>query len=143
MKTHTKILFLLAAISVISCKKDKPEISLQEAAKAKLSTTWILAEGSSVTLDGEDVTSDYTAFEITFNPAGTYTTINGPAAFNTSGTWVFNGTSLTSITRDGDVATTLTLTDTTLMLEFTIDESQIGSRTTALTGEYVFNLIKE
>jgi hypothetical protein len=144
MKTGTiKFLIAISLIaSAISCK-NKNKISPQDAAKTQISKTWILDTGTAVALDGEDVTADYAGFEITFTATGTYNAQNGIPAFNANGTWSFAGESLTQINRDTDISTSIILTDNDLLMTFTLSESQLGSRTTALAGEYFFKLVKK
>jgi hypothetical protein len=144
MKTKTiklAVAFCIIALS-LSCK-DKNKVNPQDAAKTMISKTWILDAGTAVTLGGEDVTADYAGFEITFANNGSYVTQSGTPAFHTSGTWNFVAESLIQIARDSDITTDIVLTENSLLMTFTVSESQLGSRTTSLAGEYIFKLVKK
>jgi hypothetical protein len=114
------------------------------------STTWV---PGSITKDGSDLISEYlyfADFELTFNgslnadrtalSSGSYTTKDEGEVLN-SGPWSFKvGDEANTIVMSGlDVA--YEVSETSLRLEFV--RSEDNARTTAISGEYVFNLVPQ
>lgn len=90
-------LFLFALILQSGCKKSNggdpdPDPTINERLEL-LSKTWrVDPKFGSVTLDGIDITSQFTAFTLTITTAFNYSTSNGSAAFDVwalSGSWSF------------------------------------------------------
>ena len=144
--------------SLVSCKeKEKPvtEKTPEQIATEALSGTgtaqWTVAGGGSVTRDGQTVTSTYATYELFLNAgtAKTYSTKNGDELFDANGNWSFAGTNFDKFILTGTkpAATreiSFTQTGTTLRLDFRIPLP--GARvdgTSALAGNYTFNLVKK
>lgn len=121
---------------------------------AKLLGTWN-ATANSVTRDGA-ADASYDNFTLTLGGSNNAdnTNVNGTSTTNDmtgtypSGTWEFNGSNVSSIIRDGvnsgKVTMTInSLTDTNLVLTFTLNVDGSGNRTAGLTGAWVFTLTKQ
>jgi hypothetical protein len=109
--------------------------------------TWT---ASSVTLDGNDVTSpEYTGFTVTFNDDGSYITTNGDPIFtNTGGFWSISSVSDQTVQIDVDgVPMTAVFGEgnNSVIVTFTATDSAIGSaaRVEGLVGDYAFTLNKQ
>ena len=94
---------------------------------------------SSITLDGADVTTNFSGLVLTIKSDKTYST-NGSydPVWPSSGSFTF-GSDLNTLTRDDGVSMTLAQSETSLTVTFTYADS--GGRIDALPGDYVFNFI--
>jgi len=152
--------FVLIFSLLVACKEKgeetpvinkTPEQLATEALAGTGTAQWNVAGGGSVTRDGQNVTSTYATFELTLNAgtSKTYSTKNGGEIFDNNGTWYFAGTNFDKIILTGTKAAatreiSFTQTGTTLQLDFRIPLP--GARvdgTSALAGNYVFNLVKK
>ena len=153
MKT-IKNIFALALIAFVmvfpSCGGDgggEPSISFDE----KMNGTWTL---TSVTLDGTDVTSDFTGFQISLSSSGPnsgggfYTITNGNNMLYSSGSYSLNGTTNMNLNGDDGSSTSATISlsadGTTLTLSFYNPTTTLGGgRVDGAAGDYVFVLSKQ
>ena len=152
--------FVLIFSLLVACKEKEeetpvinktPEQLANEALTGTGTAQWTVAGGGSVTRDGQNVTSTYATFELILNAgtSKTYSTKNGGELFDANGTWSFAGTNFDKIILTGTkpAATreiSFTQTGTTLRLDFRVPLP--GARvdgTSALAGNYVFNLVKK
>jgi hypothetical protein len=151
--------FVLFFSLLVACKekgedpvtKKTPEQLATEALSGTGTAQWTVAGGGSVARDGQNVTSTYTTFELIFNAgtSKTYSTKNGGELFDANGNWSFAGTNFDKFILTGSkpAATreiSFTQTGTTLRLDFRIPLP--GARvdgTSALSGNYTFNLVKK
>jgi len=138
--------------------KKTPEQIATEALSGTGTAKWTVAGGGSVTRDGQNVTNTYATFEVFFNAGAsglnsstskTYSTKNGGEIFDDNGTWYFAGTNfdkliLTGIKPAATREISFTQIGTTLRFDFRIPLP--GARvdgTSALAGNYTFNLVKK
>lgn len=154
MKTIKNIftLALLATVLIFpSCGGDggenEPSISFDE----KLNGTWTL---TSVTVDGSDVTSDFTGFQISLSSSGpdsgggNYTITNGNSVLFSDGSYSLNGTTNMNL-NGGDGSNTnatisLSADEATLTLSFYNPNTTFGGgRVDGAAGDYVFVLSKQ
>jgi hypothetical protein len=160
---NSRILSILPLVLIFSllvgCKekgetpdtKKTPEQLAIEAISGTGTAQWTVAGGGSVTRDGQNVTSTYATFELFLNAgtSKTYSTKNGGELFDANGNWSFAGTNFDKFILAGikPAATreiSFTQTGTTLRLDFRVPLP--GARvdgTSALAGNYVFNLAKK
>jgi hypothetical protein len=160
---NSRILSILPLVLIFSllvaCKekgetpdtKKTPEQLATEAISGTGTAQWTVAGGGSVTRDGQNVTSTYATFELFLNAgtSKTYSTKNGGELFDANGNWSFAGTNFDKFILAGikPAATreiSFTQTGTTLRLDFRVPLP--GARvngTSALAGNYVFNLVKK
>jgi hypothetical protein len=167
---NSRILSILPLVLIFSllvaCKdkgekpvtKKTPEQLATEALTGTGTAQWTVAGGGSVTRDGQNVTSTYATFEVFLNSGAsglnsstskTYSTKNGGELFDANGNWSFAGTNFDKFILAGikPAATreiSFTQTGTTLRLDFRVPLP--GARvdgTSALAGNYVFNLVKK
>lgn len=149
MKKIFSIALILLIGLQISCKKNKDaDPRTQETiATEALVSTWVVAGGGSVSVDGTDITSDYNGFSISFmssDDINTFTVTNGGYAFPVAAdTWNFANTTFTSIERGSDLVVMDAIqTDTQLTLNFLTPEPGSG-RVAGLFGAFEFVLVKQ
>ncbi len=119
------------------------ESNPQEEQLKALTATWTL---NSVTNDGTDVSSQYSGFSLNANAEKTYSTINGGNAWPANGTFDFADDSTTDrlLRDDGVVISILSLTDTSLELNFSVSTVRGEANGSAgITGNFTFNLQKQ
>ena len=131
-------------------KKTPEQIAIESLAGTG-TAQWTVAGGGSVTRDGQNVTSTFATFEVFLNAGASkpYSTRNSAELFDENGTWSFAGTNfdkfiLTGIKPAATREISFTQTGTTLRLDFRIPVP--GARvdgTSALAGNYTFNLVKK
>lgn len=149
MKKIFSIVLVLLIGFQIGCKKNKdtdprtPEVIATEA----LVSTWVVAGGGSVSVDGTDITTDYNGFSISFTSSEdikTYTVTNGENAFPVAvDTWRFANTTFDSIERGSDlIIMDIVQTDAQLVLKFSTPEPGSG-RVAGLFGAFEFVLVKQ
>ena len=136
-------IFSIAAMMLISCGDDDDasvaddpvEQTEEEKQLESLSASaWTM---SSITLDGADVTTNFSGLVLTIKSDKTYST-NGSydPVWPSSGSFTF-GSDLNTLTRDDGVSMTIAVSETSLTVTFTYADS--GGRIDALPGDYVFN----
>lgn len=153
-------LLTLSALVLVfsSCKKTgeepEPQKTPRELAIEDLtngsSQLWAIAGGGSVSRDGRSETNIYEAFEIEFSAnqnSKTYITNNANDLFDGSGNWDFVGENLDKIILTGtrpaagnEISYTRSGAND-LRLQFTIPVPD--ARTSAVAGNYVFNLKRQ
>ncbi|RLD24079.1 MAG: hypothetical protein DRI71_03650 [Bacteroidetes bacterium] len=135
-------LTLILGVVVSSCKEDPPPAKTDEQLQTeKLAKAWVLNTGSNVvTLDGNDVSLDWTTFELTLGDK-TYNSINAtfPEVWPSNGTWAFDGADVNTLVRDDGVKISIAVTDTSLQLQF--DYSAAGGRLAGVEGSWVFKMV--
>ena len=135
--------FSLGALMLISCGDDDDasvaddpvEQTEEEKQLESLSASaWTM---SSITLDGADVTTNFSGLVLTIKSDKTYST-NGSydPVWPSSGSFTF-GSDLNTLTRDDGVSMTIAVSETSLTVTFTYADS--GGRIDALPGDYVFS----
>jgi|TARA_B110000046_G_scaffold142480_1_gene149299 hypothetical protein len=142
--------FSLAALMLISCGDDDPvtddpvtepteeENQEEENQLESLSASaWTM---SSITLDGDDLTTNFSGLVLTINSDKTYST-NGEydPVWPSSGTFTF-GSDVNTLTRDDGISMTVTVSETNLSIAFTYVAA--GGRIDALPGAYIFSFTK-
>lgn len=153
------IALVLFFTQAVSCKekeekpetKKTPEQIATEALTGTGTAQWGVAGGGSVTRDGQNLPSTYSTYEIFLNAgtSKTYSTRNAGELFDANGNWSFAGTNFDKIILTGSKPAasreiSFTQTGTTLRLEFRVPApgARVGG-TTALSGNYTFNLVKK
>jgi hypothetical protein len=124
------MIFSLTGLILSGCSKDEDAKPSAEAKQlTQLSGTWVV---SSVTVDGENKTSDYASFELTLSGSANATAyaygINGRPLLSpwpAGGTWVFGSDITTAIIRDPG-------TDDQIQMNYMVTETQ-------LTVEFMFS----
>ena len=138
-------LTLIMGVMVSSCKKDPVVTKTDEQLQIeKLSKTWVPGSATSsvfVTIAGNDVTADWSNFVLTlgdktYNSSGA----DSPLVWPGSGTWAF-GANTNTLVRDDGVEITITVTDTSLKMQF--DYSSTGGRLNGIEGNWVFNMVPQ
>ena len=138
-------LTLIIGVLVSSCKKDPPVTKTDEEIQIeKLTGTWVLdtSEAKPVTVDNNDPPQDWTGFTLTLGDK-TYNANTGASLGSVevwpsgSGTWAF-GTGVTSIVRDDGIVISVSVTDTTLELQF---DYLPGGRVTGIEGNWIFKMV--
>ena len=135
--------FSLGALMLISCGDDDDasvaddpvEQTEEEKQLESLSASaWTM---SSITLDGADVTTNFSGLVLTIKSDKTYST-NGSydPVWPSSGSFTF-GSDINTLTRDDGVSMTISVSETSLTVTFTYADS--GGRIDALPGDYVFS----
>ncbi|AWW31674.1 hypothetical protein DN752_16920 [Echinicola strongylocentroti] len=151
---------LFASFSILlflSCggeDEPSPSKSKEQLALEKLTgegtQTWIVGAEGSVTHKGQNATSDFIDFEITFSSSNdnkAYTTSNSNLLFDESGTWSFEGSNFDKIMLSGSQPAAreeipFSGQGSNLRLEFNVP-SPVAGRVSALAGDYVFMLKKK
>ncbi|AFL86209.1 hypothetical protein Belba_3721 [Belliella baltica DSM 15883] len=152
-------LFLISAFGLVlfGCKKkDDPapsktpeELAIENLA-GESSLTWTVANGGSVTRDGNSETNVYQNFEITFSAnanSKTYNTISGGEIFDSSGNWNFVTGDLSKFTLAGtrpasgpEISYTRSTNDLILTFSIVAPGADINIPGAALAGNYKFSL---
>lgn len=114
-----------------------PQLSPQEIRKEELmSGPW---SPSKVVRDGVEVTDEYDSFSLSIGEF-TYTSTDGAPVWPASGTWAFSGDKIDEIVRDDGIVIKVTVTTTTLKLNFSRTESVFGGRLQSVDVNYEFEL---
>jgi hypothetical protein len=93
-------------------------------------------------VDGVDQSALYSGFTITFSPTG-FTTTKGGVIWPASGTWNFQGTSTTTITRNDGSEVQIQVTSSSLTMTINWTTTTLGGGKVASTkGNNVFTLTK-
>ena len=140
-------LTLIMGIMLNSCKKDTtPTKTDEEIQLEKLIGTWVLDQGitNAVTVDNNNPPQDWTNFTLTLGnktyQTNTSVSLGDDLVWPTSGTWDF-GANLTTLARNDGIDITITVTDTSLKLQF--DYSSGGGRFAGIEGNWVFNMVPQ
>ena len=136
-------LTLVMGFLVSSCKEDPaPAKTPEEIQIEKLTGTWVLpTAANTVTIDGRDVSAEWSTFVLTLgNKTYQSTNANDANVWPASGTWAF-GANINTLVRDDGVDITVTVTDTSLKLQF--DYSASGGRLDGIEGNWVFNMVSQ
>lgn len=158
-KLLVNLLFVISvSLALISCKRDDgsdPDIENTaeqmaiEALTGNSNINWTIANGGSVTKDGQSITGTYSGFELRFATSETnktYTTSSNPL-FDQNGSWSFAGSNFDKIQLTGKQPAagkeiSFTRTGDKLILKFDVPVPANG-RVNALAGSYTFELIQE
>ena len=135
--------FSLGALMLISCGDDDDasvaddpteQTEEEKQLKSLSASVWTM---SSITLDGADVTTNFSGLVLTINSDKTYST-NGSydPVWPSSGSFTF-GSDINTLTRDDGVSMTISVSETSLTITLTYADS--GGRIDALPGDYVFS----
>lgn len=146
-KSNLLLALFIGLVFVIGCKPKGPaEPSEKEKQTTLLSQSWtVKTAANSVTLDGTDVTTDWTGFSLTILSDGTYTATSVASGrevvWPTPGTWQFQSdTELNTLVRGDGVVITIVVDESTLQLKFTYTTP--GGRTNGTDGAWIFNMAK-
>lgn len=136
---------LLIVVTFMSCGSDDANEQSQEEINAiKLSGSWKMGSGSSVTREGVDITEEYSNLLIRFTTSNQYTVQGDPNnVFFPSGTWKFvEGDIARILLNSSDVPINLSYQDDDhLTLTFTVVGDQpLGGRVNGISGQYQFAL---
>ena len=148
MKVLNKILSAILISTVLfigSCKEDPP--SPAEQVQTKLTEITGIYTVNSVTLDGNDVSSDYPGMSITLGTTKTYETSPGDyePVWLSSGKFIFKDETsdppvLTSFIRDDDVEVAYQLSGSSMSFSFNVPNP--FGRGAGIDGTYVFQCTK-
>ena len=125
-------------ISVQGCKDEVPETDrVKGILKA---STWTM---QTVVVDAVDQSTVYKGLTLNFTDTG-YSSTNGGVVWPASGTWVFADASAKTITRNDNLAITITeVTDAKLILSLTWTKTTLsGGRVESVKGLNVFTFTK-
>jgi hypothetical protein len=125
-------------ISVQGCKDEVPETDrVKGILKA---STWTM---QTVVVDAVDQSTVYKGLTLNFTDTG-YSSTNGGVVWPASGTWVFADASAKTITRNDNLAITITeVTDAKLILSLTWAKTTLsGGRVESVKGINVFTFTK-
>jgi hypothetical protein len=155
MKVYNRIVIILGLTGMIlsGCGKDDPAPSQEEKQLNKLSDTWVV---NTVTMDGGDVTSDYSSFELTLSGSANsavyaYGVIGRPllSPWPSGGTWTFGSDVVTDIRRDPGTGDQLqmnyTVTDTQLTIEFSFSGTGYNApaRVNSAAGNWIYTFARK
>lgn len=143
MKYRTFIITFIFVVfcTVTGCDEEGTATpSEQDLTYQQLTGQWTLENGGSILLDDQDISLNYTGFELSFAD-GTYTTINAGSLFDANGTWHWtDGTVTNSITLgDGRVVTIRGISESQFIFSFY--KANRGSAA-GIEGNYVVTLTK-
>lgn len=156
-KRLLNLMMLVIGMLVFSCEKNEgPDPTDQKDAEEQAldqltggsNITWTVANGGSVTKDGQPVTGDYSGFELRLISSATnrtYSTTDNPI-FDQSGTWSFSGENYDKIQLSGNQPAagreiSFSRNGDKLTLKFNIPLP--NARVNALAGSYIFELEKK
>ncbi len=159
MKSLNLLTFILlfgGLAFITACGGDPPpeptaeEKRLEELAGTS-STTWALATGTAVTLDGADRTDDWQNFELTFTVSKSYSTTSSfeESVWPAAGTWDFSGTEgagLDIIIRSDQQninIDNISTSNLTLSFDKVLAKANQNERVTSIEGNWVFKFVKK
>jgi len=149
MKNLIYILISLVSISLMNCgKDDEGTVDNDTLVKQELAGQWT---PTYVSLDGNDITADFTGFTITIDPSLSYSANSSeldrqPNPWPSSGIFTLmtpvENTALAELTRNDGLVVEVNISGDIIELSFSFDDSHAGSngRTVATTGEWVFRM---
>lgn len=129
------------------CSKDsEPEPSVEERQLALLARTW---KAGTVTLDGVDLSAEYTAFQLVLQkgePSNNYSVTGRPplGAWKNNGTWTFGSNAETKLVRDSgteQVELTYEVTESSLRLTFSFSNDGYTNRASSARGEWIMTFV--
>lgn len=146
-------------IGMQACGGDEPtptppktaEEVATEALTGSGTQVWGIAGGGKVTKGGTDVTSQFSAFELTLvsKPTKTYTSKSSNDLFDNSGNWSFAGSNYDKIMLTGakpasgrEISFTQSGSSLKLVLSIPAPGGRINGQL-AVAGDYVFDLVKK
>lgn len=142
LRSFIFFIFSIAAMTLISCGDDDDSVAddpteqteEEKQLESLSASVWTM---SSITLDGADVTTNFSGLVLTINSDKTYST-NGSydPVWPSSGSFTF-GSDINTLTRDDGVSMTISVSETSLTITLTYADS--GGRIDALPGDYVFS----
>jgi hypothetical protein len=137
---------IIATIFLLSCSKaSTPQpASQQDMTKTLLTSATAAAPWKiqSSSVDGVDQSALYNGFTIAFT-SSSFTTANGGGIWPASGTWNFQGTDATTITRNDGVPVQIQITSSSLVMTINWTKTTLGSgRTESTSGKNVFTMAK-
>lgn len=141
------IALLITVLFFPSCKKDDPPPVEPPPPTQKEITTALLTKATwpltSILVEGEDASSLFVGFSLTFTNTG-YTTTGTSPVWARSGTWSFTDDTATKFKREDNVEVTITsVDDKTLKLTLFWDKQTTqGGRVGSLKGKHEFVLTK-
>jgi hypothetical protein len=145
-------LLILAAVAAfyVNCSgDDNPGKSDQDAQIEKLNGTWTITTNDNVTLDGIASGEDYTGFTLDIDgQAGNSTISYSVSGQPDLGPWPGNGSLsfgnpvTSALTRDDNIGITYSVTETTLIMEFTFTGEGYSARTKNVEGTWRFTFTK-
>jgi len=156
---------ILCLTLIVGCKKKKdpapnnPETGLTPEEQARvelLSKTWSFdSKFGAITLDGNDIGSEFTGFSLTVKKDFSYSVANGSSTFKvwpTTGTWKFatnsdNTFDINRILRSDGVEISISLINTTdIILSFNYTNAGVliknneSNKVIGIEGQYIFSL---
>jgi len=157
LKLISIILLMGSILFMSACNKDevitKTEAELRlEALAGSGSLTWGLASGTAVTLDGDDRTSDWTGFELTFTTSKSYSTSasSEESVWPVTGTWDFEDPSTTAglnvlVRSDQQKVRIDNISESNLTLSFDklLAKVNKNAKIASIEGNWVFKLVKK
>jgi hypothetical protein len=156
-KSVLNLLFFAFGFLLLSCGgTDNPDPSPQKTAEQLAveqltggsTITWAVANGGSVSKDGNPVTVDFSNFEfrlISTAASRSYTTTSN-SLFDQSGSWSFVGPNFDKIQLTGSqpaAGREISFSRNGEKLTLTFNIPLPDARVTALAGSYVFELVKK
>ena len=128
------VVVMVGLVGFSSCGDDGgvvvlPEDTPQDIAQDNLSSAWSLGTNGTVRRDGQDVTTDFSSFTVTFTEGGSWNSSGGGDVWpGTSGSWSFTSSDAndaSSITIGGDVIQ-INVSATSLLMQFNIPDGGVG-----------------
>lgn len=147
MNNKTYIIGFFTIFLLWGCKSESP--TAEEEQINLLSRGWKAQTGVFATLDGDDVSINFSGFLLQFHNTKTFTSSNGnDPVWPGSGSWDFeingNDKNLSKLVRDDGVVMTIhSLTATSLKISFIHQGADAGGRIKGVDGEFAFDLIAE
>ena len=135
-----RILITSLIASCSSSDDSEPQLTERDIQLNLLAKTW---ETKTVELDNKDISDRFVGFTLTFTASQTYSSTPERGNFDVepfkpTGTWDFTGGDLSRIIRDDGVEMVISVSETSLILDFEIS-SPNGGRVAGLGG-YEFSL---
>ena len=154
MKVFNKVIMMLSLTGVIlsSCSSDDKAPSQEEKQLKMLADTWVV---TSATMDGGDITSDYSSFELSLSGSASeevydYGVVGRPelSPWPSGGTWSFGSDLKSDLVRDPNTGDVLhmdyTVTKTQLTIEFMFNGlGYNASRVNSVEGNWVYTFTKK
>jgi len=148
------VLIIVAGSFFAGCKKDDPVVPTEEEIQTELlagasSKDWKLASGTAVSLDGDDRSTDWSAFELTVTTSKGYSTASSfddnvwPAA----GVWDYQGTSgsgLAVMVRSDGISMNIdniSESNLTLSFDYLLAKPQKNGKVVSIEGNWIFKMV--
>jgi hypothetical protein len=131
---YINMLLIALLITAVSCDPDDEPSTpdAKELAFQKLSGAWTLKGGSSIKLDGINISANYPGFSIQFTEGG-YTTTNAGDLLNATGSWTWLNDEAGVITLGDDKEVTI-VTLTEIFFKFTFVLTDTGGEANDVNG---------